>query len=247
MYSDRYLEFISLETEFDIYMPTPGKRVAKNMRLGGRFDGVVRHTTTGEYWIWECKTARSVQELINSLANDEQSGAYIYAASKKLGVPIKGVLYNVLRKKAPTPPGFLQNGTLSKATKLDCTDFYYKAAILENFPDYSDDTIEGMYGDILAALHEKEQQFFIRFPVYRTPYEIQGLMENIFWTAKEMIKPTTKIYPAPSWLNCQMCHFKSPCLTMNAGGDYEVLLEAEYQLRASTHSIRADASSTDER
>lgn len=245
MYADENLEFVSLEQEFDVPMPLPSKGVSKTMRLGGRFDGVVKHVPTGEYWIWECKTARSVQELVNSLTNDEQCGAYMYAASKMLGVPIKGVLYNVIRKKAPTSPGMLQNGTISQATKTDCTEFYYKWFIRQVFPDYSDDTIQGFYGGVLEAFREKEAAFFLRFPVYRSAYEINGLMKNIFYTAKEMVSPKTVRYPSPSWLNCTMCHFKSPCIALNAGSDFEVLLAAEYQSRATTHSLRSEASSTD--
>lgn len=248
MYSDENLEFISLETEFDVPMLTPGGRASKKMRLGGRFDGVVKHTPTGEYWIWECKTTRSVQELVNSLANDEQCGVYVHAASKVLGVPIKGVLYNIIRKKVPAVPHLLQNGMLSQSTRADCTAFFYVWCIHQLYPDWSADTIQGFYGPFLEILKEKEQAFFLRFPVYRTDYEIQDLMKNIYYTGCEMVRLTTvKRYPAPGWLNCTMCHFRSPCLAMNAGSDYEVLLAAEYQQRESTYSVRSEGSSTDER
>lgn len=245
MYSDENLEFISLEQEFDVPMLTAKGRVSKKMRLGGRFDGVVLHKPTEEYWIWECKTTRSVSELVNSLANDEQCGAYIYAASKMLGVPIKGVLYNIIRKKVPTKPALLQDGMLSQSTKTDCTAFYFVHCIHELYPDWSTDTIQGFYGPLLDLFMEKEQAFFLRFPVYRSEYEVAGLMKNLYYTGQEMISPKTVRYPSPGWLNCTMCHFRSPCITMNAGGDYEVLLREEYQLRASTHSIRSEASSTD--
>lgn len=245
MYSDENLEFISLETEFDVPMVTPGGRVSKKMRLGGRFDGVVKHIPTGDYWIWECKTTRSVRELIDSLSNDEQCGVYMHAASKMLGVPIKGVLYNIIRKKVPTTPATLQNGLLSQAAKIDSTAFFYSWCIRQLCPDWSVDTIQGFYGPFLDMLAEKEQLFFMRFPVYRTEYEIKGLMKNIYYTALEMVNSKTVLYPAPGWLNCTMCHFRGPCLAMNSGSDYEVLLDAEYQPRASTH--RSEGSSTDER
>lgn len=246
MYSDENLEFIALEEEFDVPMLLPSGRPTKKMRLGGRFDGVVKHIPTGEYFIWECKTTRSISELINSLANDEQCGAYMYAASKMLGVPIKGVLYNMMRKKVPTKPALLQDGMLSHSTKTDCTAFFFVQCIHELYPDWSTDTIQGFYGPLLEVLRDKEQAFFMRFPIYRTPYEIDGLMKNIYYTGLEMINPRTVRYPAPGWLNCTMCHFRSPCITMNAGGEYEVLLREEFQNRASTHSIRSDASSTDQ-
>ena len=183
---------------------------------------------------------------MNSLANDEQCGAYTYAASKMLGVPIAGVLYNIMRKKVPTKPAILQSGMLSQSVKTDCTAFWFVHCIHELYPDWSVDTIHGFYGELLDAFMEKEQTFFLRFPIHRTDYEIKELMKNIYYTACEMVSPKTVRYPAPSWLSCTMCHFRSPCLAMNAGSDYEVLLREEFQLRASTHSIRADASSTDQ-
>jgi hypothetical protein len=249
MYSDKNLEFISLEQEFDIPMPMPSGKKSKMVRLGGRFDGIVKHVPSDTYWIWETKTSRSIQELVRSLTNDEQCGVYAYAASQMLGVPITGILYNILRKKVPTEPKLLSGGTLSKAANVDCTAFFYIKCIHDIYPDWEPDTIQGFYGDILEVLTEKETTFFQRFPVYRTKYEISRLMENIYYTSKEMLvakdKPTMQ-YPAPSWLNCQFCHFRSPCVTMNAGGDFEVLLREEYQNRESTHSIRSEASSTDE-
>ena len=246
VYSDKNLEFISLETEFDVPLRTATGKVSAKARLGGRFDGVVKHKPTDTYWIWECKTTRSVKELIHSLANDEQCGVYIHAAQEMLGVPVAGVLYNIIRKKVPTRPKELQNGTLSQASNIDCTAFFYRQCVTDMYPDWSPDTIHGFYGPLLDSLVSKENEFFMRFPIYRTPYEIKGLMKNIFYTANEMLNPKLQLYPAPSWLNCTMCHFRSPCLTMNSGGEYEILLREEYQLRESSRSIRAEGLSTDE-
>jgi hypothetical protein len=231
MYSDHNLEFVSLEQSFEIPLPTPSGRASKKLSLGGRFDGVVLHKPTGEYWIWETKTTRSVQELVKSLANDEQCGVYMYAASKMLGVPIKGVLYNIIRKKAPTKPAVLQSGLLSKASNVDCTAFFYFNSIKELYPDWTIETIDEFFGDILTSLQANEQKFFMRYPVYRSPIEIHNLMQGIYYTATEMVRPTLRLYPSPSWLTCTFCAFKSPCLTMNMGGDYEVLLREEYQSR----------------
>lgn len=237
-YCDENLEFIALETPFDIPMPTLSLHSSRSIRLEGRFDGLVRHKPTGEYWIWETKTTRSAAELTKSLANDEQCGTYMYAASQVLKVPVVGVLYNIIRKKAPTKPGIVSGGNLSKNKSVDTTDFAYTQAIRELYPDWSDETIATMYGDILEQLRENEGKFFLRWPVYRSKYEIDLLMQGIYQTAREMIKPQTPIYPAPSWLNCNFCSFRGPCLAMNAGSDYEVLLREEYQNRVAALSMR---------
>jgi hypothetical protein len=230
-YSDSNLEFVSLEQEFEVPMPTPSGRPSRKFLLAGRFDGVVRHKETGEYWVWETKTTRSIEELVRSLANDEQCGVYMYAANKMLGVPVVGVLYNIVRKKAPTRPTVLQSGLLSKNTSVDCTAFFYLNCIKELYPDWTKETIADFFGDILETLVPNESKFFMRYPVYRSPMEIKNLMQGLYYTACEMTRKSLRIYPSPSWLSCNFCVFKGPCLTMNMGGDYEVLLREEYQSR----------------
>jgi hypothetical protein len=238
-YSDKNLEFIVMEKDFEVPMPTLSGGDSKALTLGGRLDGLVRHKETGEYWIWEAKTTRSVRELVNSLANDEQCGAYMYAASKLYKVPIKGVLYNIMRKKAPADPSILQDGSFSRSRNADTTSFHYVRKIREMYPDWSDETILEMYGDVLASLQENESKFFMRYPVYRSDYEIKQLMRNLYLTAREMVAKKTAIYPAPSWLNCNFCSFRAPCLAMNAGGGgHEILLAEEFQVRTSATSMR---------
>lgn len=237
-YSDRNLEFIALEQEFDVPFPVPPGCVDPQLRLGGRFDGIVRHRETGEYWIWETKTTRSIQELVKSLDNDEQCGTYMYAASQMFGHPIVGVLYNIMRKKVPTEPAMLASGLFSQNKSIDTTAFHYVQCIRDEYPNVSDEFILESYSNFLAQLLPNEQKFFVRWPVYRSKYMIDMLMEGLYHTAIEMVDPDTKLYPAPSWLGCNFCPFKGPCLAMNAGIDQEVLLEAEYQVRKSQKSIR---------
>lgn len=235
-YADRNLEFIALEQGFEI--PLPG--MPADVTLGGRFDGVVRHRETGEYWIWETKTSRSILELTKSLSNDEQCGVYMYAASQMLDVPIAGVLYNIIRKKAPTIPNTLQSGAISKAKNIDTTSFVYRSTILEHFPDWSEETIQEEYGDILRTLLDNDSKYFLRYPVYRSKTELKNLMENVLATAKEMVNPDLALYPAPSWNSCSFCQFRSPCLAKNAGGDFQVLLDGEYVHRKHNISMRPD-------
>jgi hypothetical protein len=243
MYSDRNLEFVEMEKEFEIPLPTPSGRPSRKLILGGRFDGVVRHKPTGEYWIWEAKTTRSTSELMRSLAHDEQCGVYMYAASKMLKVPIVGVLYNIMRKKAPTKPALLQSGLLSKAASVDCTSFFYLQCIKELYPDWTAETIQEFFGDILETLKENEQKFFVRYPIYRSAFELKNLMQGIYWTAIEMTSKSIHLYPSPSWVTCTFCTFKGPCVAMNTGGDYEVLLREEFQARTKVDLLEDEEAS----
>jgi hypothetical protein len=229
-YSDKNLEFIKLEYPFNVPLVLPSGHTTVRLRIAGRFDGLVYNRLTQEYWIWETKSTRSASELINTLSNDEQSALYLYAAQKVFKKPIAGVLYNILRKKVPVHPRLLQNGLLSKAA-IDTTAFMYLADIKAQYPDWSDETIQEFFGDILASLAENEQKYFLRWPVYKSPLQIRNVMDGVYATAKEMLNPRTVLYPAPGFMSCNFCLFKSPCLTRDMGGDYEVLLNEEYRTR----------------
>jgi len=237
-FRDETLEFMDLEVPFNVpmYHPETGKQ-DENIRLEGRFDGIVFHKPTGTYWIWECKTARSIGELAKSLENDEQAGAYIYAAQQLKNIPITGILYNILRKKAPTHPRILDSGYVSKA-KGDFSPFSYIADIRRNHPDWDWDTIREYYGSVFSDMSIIENGFFARYPIKRTPKEITQLVANLYWTAQEMIDPDTKLYPSPTFIQCNFCMFRAPCLTMNRDGDYSALLRSEYQKRIKAESFR---------
>ena len=239
-YADSNLEFLSLETSFRVPIYAPSGRKSPKVFLAGRFDGVVRKVSDGSLWIWETKTARSIEELLKSLVNDEQAGAYIWAAQQIYKQPIVGVLYNVLRKKVPTVPEVLQSGYLSVNKKCDTTAEAYFTAAHRQHPDWDMTQIMDYYGAFIEALQEKGNTFFVRFPVYRTATEISTLAENLHATSLEMTRKSTVHYPTPGWMNCSFCHFRAPCLAMNAGGDVEWMLENEYRLRTNPNDWRTE-------
>jgi hypothetical protein len=235
---DENIEWLSFEREFSVplYNPYTGNKSSK-VYLAGRFDGLVKLLPEGGIWIWETKSTRSIFELENSLANDEQCGAYIYAAEQLFGVPVTGVIYNVMRKKLPTEPAVLQNGLLSKNKAIDTTAEAYLEAVRRNHPDWDNALTLQFYEDILQHLIAKGNTFFARVAIYRTPTEIQRLASNLWAVALEMTRESTIIYDAPGWLSCNFCHFRAPCLAMNAGADHEFLLEQEYRKRTDTREL----------
>lgn len=234
---DSNLEFIALETEFSVPLRNPETgRPSSRVYLAGRFDGLVKRRDNGTYWLWETKTARTPKELIKTLGNSEQTGAYIYAAQELTGQRISGVLYNILRKKVPTQPRILNNGMLSVAKQIDTTAQYYLAAVRAHHQGqegFDNDFIIKHYGDIIQHLLDKEQEspFFVRIPVRRTIREIESLHERVWQVALEMVRPSTPLYTNASWKNCGNCPFQGPCIAWEAGGDYEAILRAEYRPR----------------
>jgi len=231
--ADKNFEFIALETSFRVPLLTDTGRRSSKVFLAGRFDGLVVNKLDGSYWLWEIKTTRSIDELYKSLALDEQCGTYIYAAEQMFGVHISGVMYTIMRKKEPTIPRVLNNGTLSKAQNIDTTAEIYLEAVMQNHPEYREDPeqILNNYGDILGALLAKGNTFFARVPIYRTRKEIATLSNYLWLTALEMTRQSTPLYPSPGWSSCNFCPFRSPCVAMNSGADWEMILESEFKSR----------------
>lgn len=241
-WSDDQFEFIAMETEFSVPLRTPTGRASSRVFLAGRFDGLIMRKDDGSFWIWETKTARGIDELTKSLANDEQCGAYVYAAEDLFSIPVTGVLYNVMRKKAPSFPKVLKNGTISKNKSIDTTAASYLDAVRTLQPDLTNEEILLKYKDILQHLLDEGKPFFARVPVYRTPAEIKTLQYNLWITALEMVRPRTPLYPAPSWMNCGFCRFRAPCLALNSEADYEFLLKEAYRQREkSTEQLLEEA------
>jgi hypothetical protein len=241
LWIDDNLNFLALETEFNVPLRAPSGRASSRIDLEGRFDGIVQRKDNGTYWIWEVKTARSISQLVSTLDNDLQAGVYCLAAQELLGIPISGILYNIMRKKAPAQPRVLQNGMLSRAANIDTTPHYYLKAINEHHSEILaewDEQEQGSwityeYGEILNSLivKQSEKPFFERVAIRRTQRELESLAKQVHYIGLEMVRPSTVIYPNPAWNTCTFCSFKAPCLAMNAGADIEPIMEAEYRPR----------------
>jgi hypothetical protein len=231
IWGDANLEYLDMETNFHVPMLTAEGRPSSRVFLGGRFDGIARRRDDGSLWLFESKTTRSIGELQKTLAYDEQAGAYIYAAQQLLGEQVYGVIYNIMRKKVPTKARVLNSGMLSQNKNIDTTLAYYWNQVQDHHPDYNRDELMDMYGDVLNMLHEKGNTFFSRTVIRRTEREISELSDNLRYVALEMVRPSTRLYPSPSWTSCTFCRFKGPCLAVNSGADYESMLDAEFRQR----------------
>lgn len=186
-------------------------------------DGLLRDKS-GRYWIFEHKTADKLYENTDYLLMDEQCGSYIKGLELAEGISIEGVLYNVLRKKVPTPLKVLKNETLSRDMRTDTTYEYAKAQIKA----YYEGLIPNAYQDFLEHVRGKGNTFFYRENVRRNPRELDFLWESVKAQAREMLDPNTPIYRNPSKSNCGYCAFVGPCLAIGEGSDHESMLATNY-------------------
>jgi hypothetical protein len=101
-YAARYpaeeFEAIALEKTFEgpIQNPATGA-TSRSFTLAGKVDGVVRQG--GEYFLLENKTASQVDgDYLERLWTDFQITIYAHYVEQTMGIPITGILYNVLVK-----------------------------------------------------------------------------------------------------------------------------------------------------
>lgn len=221
IWADRNFEFIQPEKDFRVPLFHNTK---KRIWLAGRFDGVVKHTPTGKYYLWEIKTTRSIAERAKALDFDPQTMAYALAAQEATGVEIEGIIYTLLAKKLPQTPEPLKSGDrLSKAIKsgagFNTTAHWYLQSCLEfheGAPNLSG-LIKDLYNDPMAQLLTGGNSFQSRLVVSPTQQELMRFKEELITKARAMISPATVIYSSPNH-HCNYCSFRAPCLALNRGG-----------------------------
>ncbi|MCC6366330.1 MAG: PD-(D/E)XK nuclease family protein [Bryobacterales bacterium] len=101
-YAARYaveeFEVIALEKTFEGPIVNPATGAAsRSFVLAGKVDGIVR--IGGEYFVLEHKTAAQIDsDYLEKLWTDFQITIYSYYIEQTMGIPITGILYNVLVK-----------------------------------------------------------------------------------------------------------------------------------------------------
>ena len=233
-FSDTNLEFIEMEKEFSVPLPEAGKDVF----LEGRFDGIVQRKDDKTFWIWETKTTRSISEFSRSLFNDNQCTVYTWAARRLGDYPVKGVLYNLIKKSTPTQPHLVSGGLLQKTKTLNASYWSYLRAIKDEHPAFTEEYINRFYGEYLEYLSKSKNDWFMRQPVVKSQDEIDIVMSEIVDIAREMINPNTPLYANPSWLSCTYCQFRNPCTAVNRGKKIADILGVEYRRKVVAQSMR---------
>lgn len=188
----------------------------------GRIDLVVEDEYG--YWIIDHKTAKQFSD-VQWLWLDDQCGSYAWAIQEKLGLEVRGVIYNQLRKSPPHPPRMLKSGAFSVAKNQDTSFEVYLRTLREHGID------PHYYRDFLLYLKQNPKEYVRRTKVNYTQKKLELIGKRIQKEAKEMINDPA-IYPTPSQMNCNGCRFFAPCVAKQEGSDYETILHENYIRRS---------------
>ena len=222
--ADANFEFIAPEQDFKTIL---WRNSRKRIWLAGTFDGVVKQLSSGRYYLWEIKTTRSLIEREKQLALDEQADAYANAAQSVVGYPISGIIYTLIRKKVPEFPKIGNDSLLSQNKNQDTTPEFYLDCIKRNHPGITKEVIKAVYGDFINYLCQEPNKYFRRLVVNRNPSELRQSKLELIAAAQEMIDDRTPIFRS-SGPHCNYCLFRSPCIALNQGRDYQRILAEGY-------------------
>lgn len=212
---DRY---VVVDTELDETVTLPN-----GVQLRIIIDRVVEDTIDGGLWLWDHKT-RANFENIDSMMLDPQLTLY-FAGAEILGYqPVRGVMYDEIRTKAPTVPALLKNGSLSKAKNIDTDVFTYMSEIRRQELDPAD------YADILAIVANKSKDKFLRrTPLPKDPPVLRQVVREAMATGQQMLDCERRdAYPRCHDKSCNWCDYKDLCLAELYGGDITPLINMNY-------------------
>lgn len=207
-------QIIAVEHTFTARVP------GTNVNLSGTVDLLIKDRQ-GRIWLCDHKTY--TQFLTPSqIQFDDQQTAYMWLLRQN-GIYVHGAIYNMLRKKTPTEPQLLKNGTLSKNKALECDSATYMTAIKKHGLCVDD------YTDMLLHFENQPPQFFQRVTLTRSERTLQSFEENLPYEAREMTSVTTPRYPHFS-RDCPFCDFNLLCRTMTDKGDVN-LARTQFKLK----------------
>jgi len=191
--------FIPVYVEIEFEVPIEGL----DATYQGRIDLIVQDEF-GYYWIVDHKTTSQFGD-VEYLALDEQCGSYVWAIKKAIGIDIKGIIYNEIRKAVPEGPKVLKKGTLSVDKGANTTYELFLQAC-KNLDQPTE-----MYADYLDYLKNNGKQFIRRTKVLKNSNELEVQERRIYLEAVDMIN-NPSIYPNASRFNCMGCSFMQPCI-----------------------------------
>jgi len=197
--------------------------------FSGRVDLIV-HDMQGGYWVWDWKSAAALtSDLDIYLELDDQVVGYVYALRRGLGLNIRGFIYHEQRKAFPVPPEenkVIRLGRKFSVNKMQATDF---DTYREHVAKHDEEAYNaGLYDDFLDFLKNEGIIYYRRFKIIKSDYELEQYEQNLVAETLDMIDPAVRVYPTPGRFSCGGCAYKEPCLSMNAGQDYQYTLQTMY-------------------
>lgn len=209
------------EVEFEIKLPG----IAAT--YGGTFDRIVTDDW-GRLWVLDWKTAGKFDS--KKWETDPQVSAYTWAAQMIYGLQFEGVVMVQFLKSPPIPPKVLKNGEVSRDKSQPTNYNLYRATLIEQFGEVPDKYFEFL--EYLAKLDQEQGDPFIRWDyIRRNQAQVESEVSKLVLVGKDMLNKRLPMYPNPTRDCSWECSFRTACIMMDDGSDYEDVLNASFAKR----------------
>lgn len=228
-----------VENQYGSYIIDGVGGLFKQVHARGRIDCIIQDNESGRYGLRDYKTASRVDDdYFRHLDLDEQCTTYSWAAeqmAQMYDLPYKQIDfidYQALLKAYPKPPTKLKNGTLSisRTTESTTAEMYAEAIDLLGLRAMfnKDEKAQAYYTWLVDTA---DKRFINTYRVRRNKSQKYNCGRRLYYEAMDMLDPNIRIYPNPSKdYSCLNCWFRSPCVMVEDGSDYQTLLEDGFQV-----------------
>lgn len=212
------LEVVGVEDklELDLELTDETVTLVGKVDLVMRFNGLV---------IMDHKLTKRVPSGTFRLL-DTQSALYVWMWEQIHGEAVDRFLFNYVRRKPPTIPELLKNGTLTRRKNLDTDHRTYLKAIQDN------DLEEDDYSEELARAKERDDTFFLRVPVEKP----KSMLDQVVDSVEGLITLIRRCeeddnFPMCITKACDWCSYKDLCLLEMEGRDPFEVIGSIYRVR----------------
>lgn len=242
------------QVEVSFYIEIPKEHLARYLKdpcILDEYDQILYSMTIdritidnyGRLWNVEYKSAKSY--LWAHLETDQQVTSYHWGSHIKYpGYEIAGTIYQQHKKQLLQPPKFLASSKMFSTSKRQKTSVALYVGALRNL--YGNDQRRWPEENqaFLEYLKTKEtgesDELIRRDFVERNNNQMQAEYQKVLWETAEMLDPDQFIYPNPTRDCTWDCPFKTPCVGIDSGEDFEGELQAVTMRRDAPETLWRD-------
>lgn len=216
----------TIDTELDEVLTLPN-----GLKFRLIIDKIVEDRSGG-IWVVDYKTGKEQLDP-DFLVLDPQLARYHWGANEMGYKPLRGVIYDEIRTKAPTLPKFLEaSGRLEQRKNLGCDPYTYFREVKRLDLDVT------AHAKFIKHLQSQSERWFKRTPLTKDAPLTKRVMQELTMTAREMREAERRgQFPRTTSRNCRWCEFSNPCIIQLTGGDIRPIVKLNYEPRHSEDEL----------
>ena len=196
----------------------------------------------GRNWVMDHKTCKTIPGEETRFA-DLQLLMYVWLLPQLGYAKPDGVIWDYIRKKSPSVPELLKNGTISKAAKIDTTYEVYMATVekllgADKLPEYE---------EFASTLKGRDEKFYRRIYLPSPNHEMVGnVVKDVLTSSAEIRKIGPNAQVRNMTKDCNFCSYYNLCQAEVRGLDSEFIRKSEYTTKDKHDQEEVVVSDTDE-